>query len=111
MQRIRIADRAIQTQGLRPTCLEVGRRLRIATREQNNVMSERNQFVGQPRNNALGASIKLGRNGLGQRGYLRDLHPVVLSSSALQVATEKGALPAQALNRTAPARPSREPTS
>jgi hypothetical protein len=37
-------------------------------------MSERNQFVGQPRNNALGASIKLRRNGLSQRGYLRDLH-------------------------------------
>src|SRR6516162_4780129 len=27
-----------------------------------------------PRNNALGASIKLRRNGLSQRGYLRDLH-------------------------------------
>jgi hypothetical protein len=48
--------------------------LRIAAREQDNVMSERNQFVGQPRNNALGASIKLRRNGLSQRGYLRDLH-------------------------------------
>src|SRR6516165_3994189 len=50
------------------------RGLRIAAREQNNVMSECNQFVGQPRNNALGASIKLRRNGLSQRGYLRDLH-------------------------------------
>jgi hypothetical protein len=48
--------------------------LRIAAREQDNVMSERNQFVGQPRNNALGASIKLRRNGLSQRGYLRDPH-------------------------------------
>src|SRR5262249_12442807 len=38
------------------------------------LMSERNQFVGQPRNNALGASIKLRRDGLSQRGYLRDLH-------------------------------------
>src|SRR5215468_7979728 len=74
MQRIRVADRAVKTQCLRPTCLQVGRGLRIAAREQNNVMSERNQFVGQPRNNALGASIKLRRNGLSQRGYLRDLH-------------------------------------
>jgi hypothetical protein len=48
--------------------------LRIAAREQDNFMSERNQFVGQPRNNALGASIKLRRNGLSQRGYLRNLH-------------------------------------
>src|SRR5262249_46251563 len=74
MQRIRVADRAVKTQCLRPTCLQVGRGLRIAAREQNNVMSECNQFVGQPRNNALGASIKLRRNGLSQRGYLRDLH-------------------------------------
>src|SRR5499433_3897313 len=73
-QRIRVADRAVKTQCLRPTCLQVGRGLRIAAREQDNVMSERNQFVGQPRNNALGASIKLRRNGLSQRGYLRDLH-------------------------------------
>src|SRR5215470_7801769 len=74
MQRIRVADRAVKTQCLRPTCLEVGRGSRIAAREQDNVMSERNQFVGQPRNNALGASIKLRRNGLSQRGYLCDLH-------------------------------------
>src|SRR5262249_41212582 len=74
MQRIRVADRAVKTQCLRPTCLQVGRGLRIAAREQNNVMSECNQFVGQPRNNALGASIKLRRDGLSQRGYLRDLH-------------------------------------
>src|SRR5499433_4291206 len=78
-QRIRVADRAVKTQCLRPTCLQVGRGLRIAAREQNNVMSECNQFVGQPRNNALGASIKLRRDGLSQRGYLRDLHPVILS--------------------------------
>src|SRR5262245_3791582 len=42
-------------------------------------MSERDQFVGQPRNNTLCASIQLGRNGLGQRGYLRDLHPIILA--------------------------------
>src|SRR5262245_47887244 len=42
-------------------------------------MSERNQFFGQPRNNTLGASIELGRNGLGQRGYLRDLHLIILA--------------------------------
>ena len=41
VQRIRIADRAIQTQGLRPTYLELGRSLRIAAREQDDLMSER----------------------------------------------------------------------
>src|SRR5262245_66658754 len=94
MQRIRVADRTVKTQCLRPTCLQVGRCLRIAARKQDNVMPERNQFVGQPRNNALGASIKLRRNGLSQRGYLRDLHaqscleirPVF---RALQAATAK----------------------
>src|SRR6516165_11106293 len=59
----------------------MGRGLRIAAREQDDVMSERDQFVAQPRNNTLGASIKLGRNGLGQRGYLRDLHALTLSAS------------------------------
>src|SRR5215467_13470941 len=86
MQRIRVADRAVKTQCLRPTCLQVGRGLRIAAREQDNVMSERNQFVGQPRNNALGASIKLGRNGLSQRGYLRDLHAIILSGNSTGLA-------------------------
>ena len=72
MQRIRVADRAIQTQCLRPTRLQFGRCLRIAACEQNDVMSKPDQFVGQPRNNTLGASVELRRNGLSQRGYLRD---------------------------------------
>src|SRR5215831_10702420 len=41
VQRIRIADRTVQTQCLRPKCLEVGRGVRIAAREQDHVMSER----------------------------------------------------------------------
>src|SRR5215472_13618934 len=74
MQRIRVADRAVQTQCLRPTCLQVGRSLRIAACEQDNVMPERNQFVGQPRNNALGSCMEPQRNGLSKKSYLRDLH-------------------------------------
>src|SRR5262249_42310249 len=50
VQRIRVADRAVQTQCLRPTCLQLGGGLRIAAREQDDVMSERNELVGQPRN-------------------------------------------------------------
>src|SRR5262249_18303201 len=103
MQRIRVADRAVKTQCLRPTCLQVGRGLRFAAREQDNVMSERNQFVGQPRNNTLGASIQLGRNGLGQRRYLRDLHPIILAGNPTGLCRLQGSLPAQAPNRTAPA--------
>src|SRR5262249_5043639 len=56
-------------------------------------MSERNQFVGQPRNNALGASIKLRRNGLSQRGYLCDLH----AQSCLEIQTEPCTLQLQSL--------------
>src|SRR5215469_3522715 len=79
------------------TCLQVGRGLRIAACEQDNVMSERNQFVGQPRNNALGASIKLRRNGLSQRGYLRDLHAQSCLETRLGFAasTAKASLRAQ----------------
>src|SRR6516162_9358840 len=49
-------------------------------------MSERDQFVAQPRNNALRASIKLGRNGLSQRGYLRDLHAIILVGNSIGLA-------------------------
>src|SRR5262252_4969071 len=52
-------------------------------------MSERDQFVAQPRNNALRASIKLGRNGLSQRGYLRDLHAIILSGNSTGLASYK----------------------
>src|SRR5262245_31835356 len=85
-----VADRAVKTQCLRPTCLQVGRGLRIAAREQNNVMSECNQFVGQPRNNALGASIKLRRDCLSQRGYLRDLHAQSCLETRLGFASRAG---------------------
>src|SRR6266704_5231147 len=97
VQCIWVADRAVQTQCFRPTCLQVGRGLRIAAREQDNVMSERNQFVGQPRNDALGASIKLRRDGLSQRGYLRDLHAQSCPETRLGFArcNCKASLPAQ----------------
>ena len=61
MQRIRVADRAIQTQCLRPTRLQFGQCLQIAACEQNDVMSKPDQFVGQPRNNTLSASVELRR--------------------------------------------------
>ena len=48
VQRIGVADRAVETQCLRPACLQVGRSLRMSAREQYDVMSECNQFVGQP---------------------------------------------------------------
>jgi hypothetical protein len=48
VQCIWVADRAVQTQGLRPTCFQVGRSLRIAAREQDDFMPKRDQFVRQP---------------------------------------------------------------
>src|SRR5262249_52349357 len=86
------------------TCLQVGRGSRIAACEQDNVM-ERNQFVGQPRNNALGASIKLRRNGLSQRGYLRDLHAIILSGNSTGLAE----LPLQSLASCADTEPDQKP--
>src|SRR5262245_62346964 len=86
VQRIRVADRAVQTQCLRPTCLQLGGGFRIAAREQDDVMSERDELVGQPRNNTLRAAIELRRNGLGQRGYLRDLHGTILFRNAAGLA-------------------------
>src|SRR5215813_3434009 len=52
----------------------------------------------QPRNNALGASIKLRRNGLSQRGYLRDLHAqsCLEIRLALHAATAKPRFPRRA---------------
>ncbi|WP_428675637.1 hypothetical protein [Reyranella sp.] len=37
-------------------------------------MAEVYQFIRQPRNHSLGATIEFRRNGLGQRSYLRDTH-------------------------------------
>ena len=48
MQRIRVADRAIQTQCLRPTYFESGRCLRITACEQDHLMPKRDQFVREP---------------------------------------------------------------
>src|SRR5439155_15653768 len=78
----------------------------------DDVMSERDQFVGQPRNDALGVSIKLGRNGLSQRSYLRDLHATILSGNPTALYTlhcEGLACCAGQRTATAPARPSHEP--
>ena len=37
-------------------------------------MAERDQFLGQPVNHALGTAVELRRHGLGQRRYLGDVH-------------------------------------
>src|SRR6266567_261587 len=73
VQCVWVADRAVQTQCLRPTCFQVGRSLRIAACEQDHFMPECDQLVRQPRNDTLGASVELGRNRLSQRSYLRDM--------------------------------------
>src|SRR6266566_4669799 len=57
-------------------------------------------FSLNTRNNALGASIKLRRNGLSQRGYLRDLHAQSCLEIPLGFARAKASLATQM--RTAP---------
>src|SRR6266545_1891559 len=48
VQCVWVADRAVQTQCLRPTWFQVGRSSRIAACEQDHFMPEGDQFVCQP---------------------------------------------------------------
>ena len=48
VQGIRVADRAVQTQCLRPAYFEAGRCLGITACEQDHLMPERDQFVREP---------------------------------------------------------------
>ena len=74
VQRVGVAHRAVETQRLRPHRLELCRRPGIPAREQRDVMAERDQLLGQPGDHPFGAAIQPGRNRLGQRRYLRNMH-------------------------------------
>ena len=80
VQRIGIAHRAVEPQRPRPHGFKLGRGLRIAAGEQRHVVAERDQFLGQPGHDPLGATVKFGRDRLGQRRDLRDVHRIDLSS-------------------------------
>ena len=65
---------------LRPACLQLGRSARVAACKQDHFMPQSHQLVRQPRNDALRPSVELGRNGFGQRSYLRDTHASLFAS-------------------------------
>ena len=71
-----IPDARVEPQRLRHAGHEIGRRDRIAAREQCNLMAERHQLLGQVRDDPLGAAIKPWRNAFDQRRDLRDFHCV-----------------------------------
>ena len=71
-----IGDR-IADAGVEPECLghaghEIGRRDRIAAREQRHVMAEANQFLGQVGDDPLGAAVKSWGDAFHQGRNLRD---------------------------------------
>ena len=74
VQRVGVAHRAVEPQRPRPRRFELRRRHRIAAGEQRHVVTERDQFLGQPGYHPLGAAIELGRDSLGQRRNLCDVH-------------------------------------
>jgi hypothetical protein len=63
-----------ETKGVGPYRLQLGARLRITAGEQGDVVPKLDQFVDQPRHDAFGAAVELGRNALGQGGDLGNAH-------------------------------------
>ena len=53
-------------------------RLRVAAREQRDVVTLRDELVGEPRDDTLGSAVVLRRNALVQRSDLSDAHSSVL---------------------------------
>src|SRR5262249_11363373 len=74
VQRIGIPDRAVETQRTRPRRFELCRRDGIATGIQGYLMTERDEFLGQPVHDALGPAVELWWNSLGKWRDLRNPH-------------------------------------
>ena len=71
-----IANAGVEPQRLGHAGNEIGRRDRIAAREQRDVMAERHQLLSQVRDDALGAAIEPWGNAFDQRRDLRDFHMI-----------------------------------
>jgi hypothetical protein len=74
VQRVRVPHRAVEAQRPRPWRFEPCRSAGVAAGKQCDVMSECNQFLGQPMNDPFGASLQLWRDRFGQRRNLSDVH-------------------------------------
>ena len=69
-----VADRSVEAQRLGAARHEIRGGDRIAAREQRHLVAQRDQFLGEIGDDALGAPIEPGRHALDQRGNLRDFH-------------------------------------
>ena len=78
VQRVRVADRTVEAQRSRPERFKLRRGARVAACEQRHVMTERDQFLDEPLHDALGPSIELRWNRLGQRSDLGNAHGTFL---------------------------------
>src|SRR5215470_1701468 len=74
MQCVGISHRSVQAQRPRPRRLKPCRGARVRAGVQCDIMSEGNEFLGQPINDPLSSAIQLRRDGFGQRRNLSDLH-------------------------------------
>ena len=61
------------------TASSLRRSAAIPAGKQRHLMAERDQFLGQPLNDAFGSAIELRRNGFGQRRDLGDVHRATFS--------------------------------
>ncbi len=69
-----VADRRVETQRLGAARHEVRRGDGVAAREQRHIVAQRDQFLGEIGDDALGAPIEPGRHAFDQRSNLRDFH-------------------------------------
>ena len=74
VQGVGVANRFVVAYRPRPRRVEPRRGAGIAARKQRYLVTERDQLVGEPVDDALRAAIELRRNGLGQRSDLGDVH-------------------------------------
>ena len=77
------AHRVVETQRAGPHRLELGRRARVAAGEQRDIVTEGHELLGEPGNDALGASVQFRWDRLGQRCNLRDSHVTRLLVNAV----------------------------
>jgi hypothetical protein len=71
---VRIRPLSAQTERAGPHWVKLAACLGIATRKKRDLMAERDQFVNQPGDHPLGATIEFRRYAFGQGSELSDTH-------------------------------------
>ena len=78
VQRVGIAHRVVVAQRTRPHRPQRGRCRRIAACKQRHLVAERDQLLGQPVDDPLGAAVLFRGDSFDQRRDLGDAHPIPL---------------------------------